>query len=333
MPFLFGDLAYLYGENKFEYMSKNGYDMEREFIEPSTDRTGYDARHGIVRKFHHANAKVILLAPIGNLGFYKGGGIPTAISGVNWELVREIRFGRQDGQWYILVIMWRISTPAMANQAALKIRNYMSLAIDSRMPYKEYMKDQLFPLIFVNKYTNPSNIMKVFGAQLRLSGYGKTEMRQGNLDVISEWSDFADQDLAETAAIVEQNFVNSQIAQALDVSGAIEAFWQDEEDQEMIEAGVVPDTPKRGTKRRFSLTKYGAEFEPAEVPNKRMFQVKPGPSTTDKESRTWKHLKLSMDKRKNKRLEIVNYRRDMDPMDSIFRYFPLLMFNQTVDDL
>lgn len=336
MAFLFGDLSYLYGANKFQNMTKNGYDYEREFVVPSNDRTGYDARHGIVRKYHDANAKIILLAPIGNLGFYRGGGIVTAIKGINWELVREVIFGKQNGQWYFFVVMWRISTPSMVNQASLKVKSYMSLAIHSQMPWREYARQQLHPYIFVNKFTNPDNIIKNFGAQLRQAGYGKLTMSQGQKQVIAEWADFADQDLVETAKLVE-SIAESQAALAIDVDGAVEAFWKDEEDQEMQNVEYTPYVPRaqRAPKRKYQsvhMAQYNVTFEPA-LP-KRM-KTQPlrdfpamGPSTTDYSHRTSKNLHLAMAARKDKRLQVVNYRRNMDPMDFIFRYFPLLIFNR-----
>lgn len=334
MAFLFGDLGYLYGANKYDYMSKNGYDSNREFIVASNDTTGYDARHGIVKKYNDANAKIILLAPIGNLGFYRGGGLVSAIKAINWDLVREVIFGKQDGQWYFFVNMWRISTPSMVNQSSLKIKSYMSLAIHSQMPWREYAKEQLFPYIRVNKYTDPDTIMRNFGAQLRQAGYGKISMGDGQKQVISEWAGFADQDLVETARLVE-SIAASQAALAMDVQGAVEAFWQDEEDQEMQNVEYTPYAPRalRAPKRKYQsvhVAQYNMTFEPAE-PKRQRYQAKPftamGPANTDYGQRTWKSLRNSIAERKNKRLEVVNFRRNMDPMDSIFRYFPLLIFN------
>lgn len=326
MAFLFGDLAYLYGENRFDYMSKNGYDYDKKFIEASNDRSGYDYRHGIVRKFNPANSKTFLLAPIGDLAFYRSGGLPQALEAVDWTLVDQVILGKQNGQWYFIVKMHRIATPSMANKASIKLNNYMSLALDSRMAWYETAKQQLFPFIVVRNFTYVPSVIMNFGAQLRTHGYGRPKLTLAQKYIVEQWSEFSEQELITSLQLVE----SKQEIQR-EVEAATAAFMLDEEDEEMRNVEYTPYTPRamRAPKRKYQqvhLAEYNATWEPAVKQNKPM-KLEPkvrsfnhmGPTHTDFGQRTWKSLKTSMDNRKNKRLQVVNFKRGMDPMDSIFR--------------
>lgn len=184
-------IAGAYGSEWRNFTTKNNFDLNGKYVECSRDRTGYDFTHGIVKKFHTVNSKMILFAPVGPLKLYRSS-LPKALEAIKWGVVQSIIIGRKAGQWYILVKCYRIATPGIANTSALQLQNYLSVAVDSRMEIRRAMFEELYPCITFDSSSDPTYFTKRWGALLRQRGFGR-EIRT----VESMWDDFDEEELKE----------------------------------------------------------------------------------------------------------------------------------------
>lgn len=312
-----GIFGRLYGLDVYSYLSKNGFDRTGKFIRASNDKTGADESYGRVRIYNKANSKQFIFTPVstGPLKMWGASSLPQALRMVHWGKIRKIIIGRDKGVWNFYVQAYNILTPSMANKFGLKLDNYLSLAVDSRMEPEKLFNEHSWPRFVATETVDPSQFIQSFGAQLRQRGWGRAAVE------VREMAAAMDED-AEFATAVD----DYELGEALDDYEFGEGLDSYERRETLGSDHVSPPGPLMPSvhvkKRHYVDEEQAGPSSKVYVKESRKRHWVPGPTAVDDPEQRHKRLKQelfqSFKSRQQQRLEIVNYHRGLDPHDFIY---------------
>lgn len=312
-----GIFGRLYGIEVYSYLSKNGNDRTGRFIRASKDNTGVDEMHGRVRIFNKANSKQFIFTPVstGPLKMWGATSLPQALRRVDWEKIRKIIIGRDKGVWNFYVQSYNILTPSMANKFGLKLDNYLSLAVDSRMEPERVFMENSWPRFVATESVDPSQFIQSFGAQLRQRGWGRAAVEVRQMAAAMD-------DDAEYAEAVD-DYEYGEVLDDYEYGVGLDTYEQPEV---LVSHPVRPPAPLMPSvhvrKRHYVDEDQPGPSTKVFVKESRKRQWIPGPSAVDDPEERHKRLKRelfqSYKSRQQKRLEIANYHRGLDPHDFIY---------------